>query len=94
MPHKIDRVTLDFTTENFATEFQIYASLTSNGAPSELITSISNNIAKTFEFKFNSILARYVFVKATQPSLEGQTGGQMAVSEIGVFCDQGSNRNS
>ncbi|SEJ32723.1 Chitobiase/beta-hexosaminidase C-terminal domain-containing protein [Dyadobacter sp. SG02] len=94
MPHKIDRITLDFTTENFATEFQVYASLNNSGGPNELISSISNNTARTFEFKFNSILARYVFVKATQPSVEGQTGGQMAVSAIGVFCDQGSNRNS
>lgn len=94
MPHKIDRITLDFTIENFATEFQVYASLNNSGGPNELIASISSNTAKTFEFKFNAIFARYVFVKSTQPSVEGQTGGQMAVSEIRVFCDQGSNRNS
>lgn len=85
---RIDRLSLAFTEEAFATEFVIETSL-DNSARTTVAVRKNNNL-KLLSISFKPVVARYVYIKALQPSLSGQLGSQMAIAELGVFCDNPS----
>lgn len=88
--YKIDRIELLFTTETYATEFSIYTSLVENGSNPVTLLSRANNTDVVFSFRFQPVFARYIFVRATKPDNQNQPGGQMVVTELGVYCDNPS----
>ena len=88
--YKIDRIELLFTAETYATEFNIYTSLNENGNNPIPILGRTGNNDIAFSFRFQPVLARYVFVRATKPDNQNQPGGQMVVTELGVYCDNPS----
>ncbi|WP_426295208.1 chitobiase/beta-hexosaminidase C-terminal domain-containing protein [Dyadobacter endophyticus] len=85
---RIDRISLAFTEEAFATEFVIETSL-DNLARTTVAVRKNNNL-KYLSISFNPVVARYVYIKALQPSLDDQPGAQMAIADLGVFCDNPS----
>lgn len=81
----IGRVSIVEPADRFATAFHIDVSV--DGSTFTTVSSVTGLTAGgSQETTFSSVSARYVRVVADAPNADGQTGGQMAISEIGIYA--------
>lgn len=89
--YTLDKVRIDFTTdppfaENlFATEYEIQVSTTGGHGNFTTVEAVTGGTGGSVEHALTPVNARYVRVKAIKPDGASQTGGMMAIAEIGVY---------
>jgi hypothetical protein len=81
----INQISVNFLSSYFATEYKIFASV--NGINWTEVKYVTGNVANYNVHNISSFSARYIAVKALAPNGPNQTGGQMAIAEIGIYSD-------
>jgi hypothetical protein len=83
-------VTVTMPEAAYATAFHVDAS--TNGTTWTTVGSVTGTSWGTIPVVFSSpVTAQYLRIVADQPSEGGETGGQMAISEVGAYAATGSN---
>lgn len=85
---RIDRIEILFREEAFATQFVVQTSM--DKIAKTTIAERKDNNQKAITITFEPVVAQYIHIKALQPSAQNQPGGQMAIADLGVFCDNPS----
>lgn len=81
----VNHVKLDFLTDRYATEFQI---LLQNSAGSwETVYTKTGNSALHHDIFFRARDVRFLRIRSNKPDGENQAGGQMTISNVGVYAN-------
>lgn len=83
--YNINRVKTVFSPFNYATDYEIQVSVTGGNGNFTAVKTITGGTGGADVQTFAPAAARYVRIKALKPDGAGQTGAQMAISELEVF---------
>lgn len=79
----IDRITVSFRPDGFATEYNILAS--DDGGEWKAVAHAKTDRGGLFEHTIAPVEAQFVRVQAVTPNAPGQPGAQMSIAELQVF---------
>lgn len=88
----INRIVVSMPSHTYATEFDIRVS--EDGTNFSTVKSVTGFAGGTSDTRIASTFARYVRIVAVKPDGSGQTGGQMAISEIEVYFNLALNQTT